>query len=545
MFPLKSSLGVKILLPVGILILLVLLGLVTFYAKNQETAILRQHQVLLEQLADHITRGIKTVMVAGYADIAQEYAENMKNSQIFHDIRVLRTNGEEAFLDNSTINQVNLRLGTNDFLPKKVERMVRVLDSQDEYLTTVLQEKELLSYFKETPQGEIITYLVPIMIEKRCYRCHGKSQEVRGVLHLSASTQKVRQDIEETQKRAYRIVAVSILALLLVLLLLVRRTILYPVKLVTDAMSRVVGGDYSQKVPVTGEDEVAHMANSFNVMTGKLESTYSGLEREVVLRKDAEERMTDYARKLEQVVQERTRQLVHADRLAALGTFSAGMAHEINNPNSFVQGNIQFLKKFWDLAHPIVERHAGEDGSGRVNAFHGQIQETLDGILDGSQRISRIVDSLKTYSKSGTDLDKVVCRVADPVHDALNLLRYRINKGVVTDIRIANTLTIYCDRQQMCQVFVNLMVNAMDAMEESGQKGERRLGVRAEEMEEHLWIWVEDNGPGIPPEAAGRLFDPFFTTKGKTKGTGLGLSIVHGIVEDHGGQITVFSAPGS
>ncbi|MBF0610169.1 MAG: HAMP domain-containing protein, partial [Magnetococcales bacterium] len=324
MFPLKSSLGVKILLPVGLLILLVLVGLVTFYAKNQETAILRQHQVLLEQLADHISRGIKTVMVAGYADIAQEYAENMRNSQIFHDIRVLRTNGEEAFLDNATISQVNQRLGTNDFLPKKVERSVRVLESQDEYLIKVLKEKEMLSYFKETPQGEILTYLVPIMIEKRCYRCHGKSQEVRGVLHLSASTQKVRQDIEETQKRAYRIVAISILALLLVLLLLVRRTILFPVKLVTEAMSRVVGGDFSQKVPVTGEDEVAHMANSFNVMTGKLESTYSGLEREVVLRKEAEERMTDYARKLEQVVQERTRQLVHADRLAALGTFSAG-----------------------------------------------------------------------------------------------------------------------------------------------------------------------------------------------------------------------------
>lgn len=254
------------------------------------------------------------------------------------------------------------------------------------------------------------------------------------------------------------------------------------------------------------------------------------------------ERHQDY---LEKTVQERTKQLIHAERLATLGTFSAGMAHEINNPNSFIRGNIQYLQGFWKIAQPILRNHVNDDPSGRITRFIGEVQETLEDVLNGSQRISTIVDSLKKYSKGGFETDKVVCRLTDPVNDAMHLLERIIQKSkVAVESHIPADLVVNCDRQQISQVFVNLINNALHALE--GTKIPTKLiKIHAERIDNHAWIRVIDNGPGIPEEAMGKIFDPFFTTKGKTKGTGLGLSIVQGIIEDHRGQITVYSAPGS
>ncbi|MBF0284758.1 MAG: PAS domain-containing sensor histidine kinase [Magnetococcales bacterium] len=261
--------------------------------------------------------------------------------------------------------------------------------------------------------------------------------------------------------------------------------------------------------------------------------------------KRAEAKLSAYANHLEQMVQERTRQLVHTERLAHLGTFAAGMAHEINNPNSFISGNTQFLQMFWRQALPILERHLDEDRTGKLAMFKDDVNQTLEGILDGSRRITKIVDSLKSYARGGTGVDKVDCRVGDPVQDAIHLLHHRIKRGVHVETRIPPELMIYADRQQLSQVFVNLLGNAMDAMEDAGtEPPQQRVTITARLVERHIWIWVTDNGPGIPEEAAGRIFDPFYTTKGKTRGTGLGLSIVHGIIEEHKGQVTVFSKPG-
>ncbi|MBF0295791.1 MAG: PAS domain S-box protein [Magnetococcales bacterium] len=266
--------------------------------------------------------------------------------------------------------------------------------------------------------------------------------------------------------------------------------------------------------------------------------------RDITERQKAEQALKEYADRLEEMVQARTRQLIHAERLATLGTFSAGMAHEINNPNAFISANIQFLQQYWGLAGPVLLRHAGEDPSGRLSRFHAEIGKTLEGILDGSGRISKIVDSLKTYSKGGMETDRVECRLEDPVRDAIHLLQHRIRQDeAALTVRIPNDLIIYCDRQQMSQVFVNLFNNALDALEEMPTDHPKRITVVGQAIERHVWIWVKDNGPGIPAEAIDRIFDPFYTSKGKTKGTGLGLSIVEGIVKDHLGQITIFSPP--
>ncbi|MBF0629810.1 MAG: GAF domain-containing protein [Magnetococcales bacterium] len=262
----------------------------------------------------------------------------------------------------------------------------------------------------------------------------------------------------------------------------------------------------------------------------------------LIERKMAEDALHTHQEYLEQLVATRTKQLAHAERLACLGTFSAGMAHEINNPNSFISGNVDFLRQFWQLARPIIEQNQHLDPSGRVGAFLHEVDETLDGMLDGSRRISKIVDSLKAYSRGGMESDKVECRLLDPVQDAGYLLRHRIKKGFSLKIEVPPSIMVVCDRQQMTQVFVNLLNNAMDAMEGMEDLEDKRMTIKAEVLEQHVWIRVKDRGPGISPDATGKIFDPFYTTKGKTKGTGLGLSIVQGIIHDHAGQITVYSS---
>ncbi len=248
-----------------------------------------------------------------------------------------------------------------------------------------------------------------------------------------------------------------------------------------------------------------------------------------------------HSSELEEMVLARSKQLVHAERLATLGTFSAGMAHEINNPNSFILGNIDFLKQYWGIARPILQEHQKQDTTGRVGFFINEVEETLEGMRDGCMRISKIVDSLKGYSRGGMETDKVECRLIEPISDAQYLLHHRLKKGFTFTMDVPNDLLLVCDRQQISQVFVNLFNNAMDALETMGDHYDKQIHVTATALDNHIWVRVTDNGPGIPEDAEGRIFDPFYTSKGKTKGTGLGLSIVHGIIEDHAGQITVYS----
>ncbi|MBF0415468.1 MAG: GHKL domain-containing protein [Magnetococcales bacterium] len=307
----------------------------------------------------------------------------------------------------------------------------------------------------------------------------------------------------------------------------------YAIPICSSDRSRVIG-------VLTGYFQSCHGRHTSDAdFLGSIANALSSL----IERKYAEDALKTHQDYLENMVATRTKQLAHAERLACLGTFSAGMAHEVNNPNSFIAGNIDFLKQFWMISRPILDQNKHLDPTGRVGAFLTEVDATLDGMLDGSRRISKIVDSLKAYSRGGMETDKVECRLLDPVQDAGNLLKYRIKKGFALKIDVPTTIMVICDRQQMTQVFVNLFNNAMDAMENMDITGAKQITVHAEMLDDHVWIRVKDQGPGILPGAQGKIFDPFYTSKGKTKGTGLGLSIVQGIIEDHAGQITVFSTP--
>jgi two-component system NtrC family sensor kinase len=227
------------------------------------------------------------------------------------------------------------------------------------------------------------------------------------------------------------------------------------------------------------------------------------------------------------------RQLLVSARLAAVGELAAGIAHEINNPLAFVRSNLSQLDAIWkELA---IAPSAPE---------HGELLRDVDALfeesIEGVDRAAEIVRSVRSFAHAGsalresTDLRPLL---EDVLHVASGQLRSRVHVLREFDAELPRVI---CAPQQLRQVFLNLVINAAQAVDAGGTVlvATRRDG-------NHVIVSVADDGCGIPPELIDRIFDPFFTTKPVGVGTGLGLGIAHQIVTSHGGEIQVESTPGT
>lgn len=247
-------------------------------------------------------------------------------------------------------------------------------------------------------------------------------------------------------------------------------------------------------------------------------------------------RLERYAARMEELAENRARQLVHADRMATLGVLSAGVAHEINNPTTFISGNVQILRDCWPAISDRIEASlalTGEDDS-RLRYIMDEVPKVHAGIATGVERIAKIVNGLKSYAHPGSDTIEPV-DVNACVSQSLELCANRLKNQIKVEKHLADELPVVKgDRQQIDQVLVNLIVNAADAMS-SVEGGTLRIETAAEAQ--GVRITVEDNGPGLPSEVIEKIWKPFFTTKEPGKGTGLGLSIIQGIIQSHGGTI--------
>jgi signal transduction histidine kinase len=242
---------------------------------------------------------------------------------------------------------------------------------------------------------------------------------------------------------------------------------------------------------------------------------------------------------LEARVEERTAelqdtqaQLVQAEKMKSLGQLVAGVAHELNNPIGFVHANLQLLDEY--IRKLVDAQHSGGDTERAREA----ITKLLSRSREGTERVKKIVQDLRTFSR----MDHAELQDADlheEIDRTLALMEPRFRNGVTVERDYGDLPHVRCYAGQLNQVFLNLLMNACDAMKDQGQIAIRTrpgpLGVRLE---------FSDDGPGIPETVRSRIFDPFFTTKPVGEGTGLGLSLSHGIIERHGGSITVESEPG-
>ncbi|MBN3896707.1 MAG: PAS domain-containing protein [Nostoc sp. NOS(2021)] len=306
------------------------------------------------------------------------------------------------------------------------------------------------------------------------------------------------------------------------------------------------------------------------------------LAKEVQRRRQAEEALQEANQELEIRVEERTTalqetlkelqltqtQLIQAEKMSSLGQMVAGIAHEINNPVSFIYGNLHHAHKYTQDLLKLVQIHQ-QVCPNAPPEIQEQIEEIdLDFLIEditklfqsmkvGTERIQEIVKSLRNFSRlDEAELKQV--NIHEGIDSTLMILEHRLQARheypEITVIKKYSQLpNVTCYPGQLNQVFMNILANAIDALEPSANnenqkltKNNPQIKIKTEIIDEK-WIEVSiaDNGLGINEQVRSKLFDPFFTTKAVGKGTGLGLYISYQIiVEKHNGQLSCFSAPG-
>ena len=239
-------------------------------------------------------------------------------------------------------------------------------------------------------------------------------------------------------------------------------------------------------------------------------------------------------------------QLIQADKMASLGILIAGIAHEINNPNNFILLNAQFFQKVWDDVQHILEEYYKHNGDfvigGMIYSRASQkINQSLEGILNGSTRIREIVGNLTDYARTDSgklDEDVDINRV---IEMSITITRNLIKRST-NNFRVSydhNIPTIKGNNQQLEQVIINLISNACHSLDDS----DKLISITTSYSEEDNIVEVEvaDEGIGIDEKDLKYIMDPFFTTKRSEGGTGLGLSISYNIVKKHKGNLELFS----
>ena len=253
--------------------------------------------------------------------------------------------------------------------------------------------------------------------------------------------------------------------------------------------------------------------------------------------------------------------LAQSDKLASIGLLSAGVAHEINNPLAYVTNNLVVLERDVKGMIAMIERF--ESSRDLLEAADPKIVRRIDDLIEeidwpyirdnigrilertreGVRRVAAIIDKMRGLARTSIPQWESVA-LSDLVEGALEIMRGRLkHQGVEVAVSLHDVSRIRCVPDQIGQVLLNLLINALQAIEETG-RSDGRIEVEARREGPWLAISVSDNGPGIDPQHRGRLFDPFFTTKPVGEGTGLGLAISHGIITGHGGRIEVESRLG-
>lgn len=256
-------------------------------------------------------------------------------------------------------------------------------------------------------------------------------------------------------------------------------------------------------------------------------------------------------------IEEMQRQLLQAEKMAAIGQLAAGVAHEINNPIGFVSSNLAMLRRYLDGLLQLVEVYERTEPALdhhpelRSEIAHCKQAVDLDFLredahtllsesLDGAQRISRIVQDLRAFSRVG-EAEWQEADLHAGIDNTLRLLAGELGGKIDLRREYGNIPRVECVPAQLNQVFLKLLMNAIQAVSKISKGG--TITIRTGSTAETVWVEIEDNGCGITSEHLGRIFEPFYTTREVGQGSGLGLALAYGIMRRHGGRIDVKSVP--
>lgn len=372
------------------------------------------------------------------------------------------------------------------------------------------------------PDGRRVLGLInPIRNEPQCSNagCHSHRAErtVLGVLDVRMSLEKVDEGITKAQEQFVFVAVVTVSLFSVASLIFLSVTVLRPVGKLMKGTQEIASGNLGYQIQVDSKDEMGRLAHSFNEMMQSL--------------RRAEEENRQWSQTLEQRVQQKTdelkkihQQILQIEKMASLGKLSATVAHEINNP---LEGILTYAK--------LISRRMKKNAN--LTNEEKETLEDIELIKRETERCGTIVKNLLLFSKKQIG-EFALAPVNQIVQKAEQLMKHHFD---ISNVKFyeefpAMEPLLLCDENQIQQALVALFVNAVEAMPGGGS-----LTVRVAENEETISVTMSDTGAGIPKSDIPHVFEPFFTTKENGQGVGLGLSVVYGIVERHGGKISVDS----
>jgi two-component system NtrC family sensor kinase len=511
----RHSLRFRVLIG-SILVLLVLFGAysfvtVTFYGDRMT----RQVFTSANRMSDIVRQSTRYGMLLNRREDVHEIITTIGTEPGVEGIRIYNKRGEIMFSTD-----------------KREERTV--VDMQAEACYGCHEKEKPLSslaagnrtriYAASTGQ-RILGVITPIRNERSCSDadCHAHSPDrtVLGVLDVRVSLAETDAAIWDAERTIIFFAVGIVLLVAPFSVWYFSATVTRPVRSLMNGAREVAGGNLDHAITIRSKDELGKLAEAFNSMTASLR-----------YEKEQNQRWADT---LQEKIEEKTGELtaihnriVHVEKMASLGKLAATVAHELNNP----------LEAILTYARLIARRIRKDPAAAEAQK---PTLEDADLIARETQRCGTIVRNLLLFSKkqvsefSIVPIRQVIDKAAEIVRHHFQISSVRFEASVASD-----DLSLMCDEGQIQQALVALFVNAVEAMPGGGSIS---VSAAPEPDGDEIRITVSDSGTGIAAEDIPRVFEPFFTTKQDGKGVGLGLSVVYGIIERHGGRITVTSEP--
>lgn len=349
---------------------------------------------------------------------------------------------------------------------------------------------------------------------------------------LASSKKEIEGTIKKINKTVFSVVGVVVL-LILIALWVVSKILIQPLTQLMGAVKSLESGKGHTYLQAESGTEIGELTKSFNDMSKKVTRAQTELTKKVT-----------ELEKTNNELQEAQAQLVHTAKMGSLGQVVAGVAHELNNPIGFIYSNMGVLKDYIERFEKLID--AAEKSPKKLEAVKEEVDydymmkdlpKLIKSCQEGSKRVRDIVLNLKNFSRSD-ELERKEYDLEEGLNSTLQILKSEF-KNIEIHKKFGNVDPIFCYAGQINQVFMNIISNAVQAIDGKGD-----IWIETKKKGLEVVITIKDNGRGIPEKNLNKIFDPFFTTKPVGQGTGLGLSISYGIIEKHNGQILVDSEVG-